>query len=72
MVAFYEKLAQGDWAHNKIDNNAQAHLSAIAIGNSVMVPVTEGEPALGTWQSILFVELDGPRERQVYLKELGK
>lgn len=35
------------------------------LGGSVTVPVEDGELALGTWQSILFVECDGPRSRNV-------
>lgn len=35
------------------------------LGESVTVPVENGELALGTWQSILFVECDGPRLRNV-------
>ncbi|PSQ63758.1 MAG: hypothetical protein BRD21_01580, partial [Halobacteriales archaeon SW_8_66_22] len=32
---------------------------------SVTVPVDDGSLQLGTWQSILFIECDGPRTRQV-------
>ncbi len=35
------------------------------LGESVTVPVEDGELALGTWQSVLFVECDGPRRRDV-------
>lgn len=30
-----------------------------------MIPVQKGKLALGTWQAVLFVELDGPRDRKV-------
>lgn len=49
--------------HNAIDNNADAHLRAMLLGESVSIPVVDGNLALGTWQSILFVECDGPRTR---------
>ncbi len=49
------------WKHDRIDNNANAHLAASVIGNSVTLPVQAGKIVLGTWQRILFVELDGPR-----------
>jgi secondary thiamine-phosphate synthase enzyme len=51
------------WNHDRIDDNADAHLRASLVGPSVTIPVEEGELALGTWQSILFVECDGPRSR---------
>ncbi|HID43464.1 MAG TPA: YjbQ family protein [Archaeoglobaceae archaeon] len=59
------------YSHDRIDNNADSHLRAILIGNSVAVPVTDGNPELGTWQSILFIELDGPRSRRVGVKVVG-
>lgn len=59
------------YRHDRIDNNADAHLRAVFIGNSVTVPITNGNPDLGTWQSILFIELDGPRNRRVDVKVTG-
>jgi secondary thiamine-phosphate synthase enzyme len=52
------------------DDNAHAHVQASLIGNSVVVPVENGAPALGTWQRILFLELDGPRRRRIDVKVL--
>lgn len=65
--AFAEDLAPSDggYRHDRIDDNADAHLRATVLGESVSVPVEEGELATGTWQSILFVECDGPRTRKV-------
>lgn len=70
MERFFGSLAKGEWQHNTIDNNAEAHLVSSTLNSSISIPVESGELALGTWQSILFVELDGPRQRSVYLKEL--
>lgn len=53
------------YAHDDIDDNAAAHLRSILLGSSATVPVRDGDLALGTWQSILFVESDGPRRRSV-------
>lgn len=41
--------------------NAHSHLMAITLGNSEMVPIVDGNLALGTYQSVMLVELDGPR-----------
>ena len=57
--------ATEQFEHDAIDDNAAAHLRSILLGESVPVPVTDGKLALGTWQSILFVESDGPRTRTV-------
>jgi secondary thiamine-phosphate synthase enzyme len=56
------------YAHDRIDNNAHAHLRASLLLNpDVVVPIDQAELYLGTWQRILFVELDGPRHRRVYV-----
>ena len=59
------------YLHDRIDNNADSHIRAIFIGNSVVVPIVEGKLDLGTWQRILFIELDGPRVRKVGVKVIG-
>ena len=53
------------WAHDEIDDNADAHLRAALIGPSITIPVEDGRLQFGTWQSVLLVECDGPRERTV-------
>lgn len=54
-----------DYAHNRIDDNADAHLRAIILGPALVIPVEEGRLALGRWQRVFFVELHGPRDREV-------
>jgi secondary thiamine-phosphate synthase enzyme len=56
---------QDDYAHDVIDDNADSHLRATLLGESVSVPVRDGDLALGRWQSIQLVECDGPRSRTV-------
>ena len=53
------------WLHDRIDDNAHAHIKATLLGPSELVPVKDGDLLLGTWQRILLVELDGPRSRKV-------
>ncbi len=60
-----------NYVHNQIDNNADAHLRAIIIGMSEAVPIEDGHLVLGTWQSLFFVELDGPRNRSFDVKIIG-
>ncbi|GGN88370.1 MULTISPECIES: secondary thiamine-phosphate synthase enzyme YjbQ [Haloarcula] len=62
-----ERLVPADeqYSHDRLDGNADAHLRAMLLGSSVSVPVRDGDLALGTWQSVLFVECDGPRTRTV-------
>jgi secondary thiamine-phosphate synthase enzyme len=59
------------YGHDKLDGNAHAHLRAILLGNSAVIPVEKGALMLGTWQRILFLEMDGPRRRRIYAKALS-
>jgi len=48
--------------------NAHAHLMHLLLSTSETIPVIDGRLALGTWQRVFMVELDGPRERQVVIR----
>ncbi|HXW84718.1 MAG TPA: secondary thiamine-phosphate synthase enzyme YjbQ, partial [Candidatus Binataceae bacterium] len=48
--------------------NAHSHLMHLLLSTSEYIPVVDGRLALGTWQSVFLVELDGPRNRQVMLR----
>jgi secondary thiamine-phosphate synthase enzyme len=41
------------------------HILSALIGTSVSVPVDQSQLVLGTWQRVVLVELDGPRDREV-------
>lgn len=51
--------------------NAHSHLIAMMLGNSETVTVHKGALVLGRYQSILFLEMDGPRERRLAVQVLG-
>ncbi|MBI4518967.1 MAG: YjbQ family protein [Deltaproteobacteria bacterium] len=63
--ALAKLVPQGIWRHDRVDNNAAAHIKAAILGPGETVPVRDGELLLGRWQAIMVVELDGPRERRV-------
>jgi secondary thiamine-phosphate synthase enzyme len=72
----------GDYKHDHIDMrrnaardepyNAPSHLKSMFLGTTESIPVSEASMTLGTWQSILFVELDGPRKREFVVQITGK
>jgi secondary thiamine-phosphate synthase enzyme len=64
-TALSELVSDEGWDHDALDGNADAHVRAMLVGPSVTVPVAGGQPDLGTWQSVLLVECDGPRTRTV-------
>lgn len=49
------------------EGNSDAHLLSMLIGSSVSVPFRKGKMLLGRWQGIYFIELDGPRERELQI-----
>jgi secondary thiamine-phosphate synthase enzyme len=51
--------------------NAHSHLMAMTLGTSEVIPIIDGKLSLGTWQSILFLELDGPRKRTLSVQFSG-
>ena len=54
-----------NYKHDFIDNNAASHIRAFILGSSETIPIVDGRLDLGTWQSIFFVELDGPRSNRI-------
>ncbi len=69
-----EKLVPtGDnYQHDRIDNNADSHLRSFLVGNNETVPFENGSMSLGTWQSVFFLEMDGPRNRKITITIMGK
>ena len=45
-------VKKGVWMHDRIDDNADAHIKASLIGNSISVPVKSRKLQLGSWQNI--------------------
>lgn len=65
-------VPDGNYKHNRIDNNADSHIKAFLIGSGETIPLEGGSLGLGTWQSIFFLELDGPRQRMVDVTVIGE
>jgi secondary thiamine-phosphate synthase enzyme len=69
---------KGDYHHNakyswtESEQNAHAHILNCLIKPDVTVPLEDGKMQLGTWQSILFIEMDGSRTRQVHIQIIGE
>ena len=62
-----KNVPYGIWLHDAIDNNADAHIKSSLLGCFQVIPIKNNHLLLGTWQGIMLVELDGPRERKVYI-----
>ena len=81
--AFFTKLvpAGDNYLHNDIHlrdcppdepENAHSHIAALLFGSSEAIPVANGELAIGQYQSVMLIELDGPRPRTVNVQICGE
>jgi secondary thiamine-phosphate synthase enzyme len=64
-----------EYAHNQRwgDGNGHSHIRASVIGPSLTVPFSEGKLMLGTWQQIVFLDLDNrPRYRRIVVQIMGE
>jgi len=60
------------WLHDRIDDNAEAHLASSFIGPTRIFPIREGRIIRGPWQNIFLLEMDGPRTRRVTVEVMGE
>lgn len=54
------------------EGNADAHIKASIIGNSLNLIISGGKVILGSWQGIFFCEFDGPRTRKIFIQVIKK
>lgn len=55
------------------DDNGRSHVKASLVGPSLSVPFVDGLLTLGTWQQVVFVELDiRPRARKIVVQIVGE
>jgi secondary thiamine-phosphate synthase enzyme len=60
-----------DWQHIEAgEANAPSHVRVSLTSQQLVVPVTDRQLVLGTWQGIFFCEFDGPRTRKLYVTAL--
>jgi thiamine phosphate synthase YjbQ (UPF0047 family) len=45
---------------------------AMMLSTHETIPIVDEKLALGTWQSVLFFELDGPRKRTIFVQISGE
>jgi len=71
-----EKLApekpHAQYAHNRGEDNADAHLKRTIMGREVVVAVTGGKLDFGPWEQIFYGEFDGMRRKRVLVKIVGE
>jgi secondary thiamine-phosphate synthase enzyme len=75
LEAALEKVVDDRWDWKHVEDpdgpNAPSHIRASLMSPQILVPLSNGELALGTYQGIFFCEFDGPRDRKVYVTALS-
>ena len=64
-----------DYGHEKMwhDGNGHSHVKASLVGPSLTIPFVEKKLCLGTWQQIVFLELDNKgRDRELMVQIIGE
>ena len=69
LAALAAVLPAVSWRHG--EGNSDAHFLSTLVGHSVTVPISESELALGRWQAIYLLDLDGPRHRELWITCIG-
>ena len=85
MEVFLQKLAPKEnyYRHNDFKTrtvnmtddecpNGHAHCQHLLMSTSETIPIIDGALQFGKWQSVFFIELDGPRSREVILQVIGQ
>ena len=62
-----EMIPRIEFRHAHDPSHAWSHMASSILGPSITIPVSDGKLVLGTWQSVMLVELDGPRKREVHV-----
>lgn len=65
--AFEAMMPKLHYRHPHNPEHVPDHILSSLIGTALTLPVESGSLVLGTWQRVILVELDGPRERELVL-----
>jgi len=65
--------AKPDYEHHMTgEDNADAHLKRVIMGQQVTMPITQGSLDLGTWEQIYYADFDGQRKKRIIIKIVGE
>lgn len=68
--AVWQMIPKLKYRHPHNTAHVPAHLASSIIGPSVTIPIKDGQLVLGSWQRVILVELDGPRERNIFISTI--
>lgn len=68
--AFEKIIPKLNFQHPHNPSHTPDHILSTLIGTSLTLPIENGQLVLGTWQRVVLIEFDGPRQRQLVLNLL--
>jgi secondary thiamine-phosphate synthase enzyme len=74
IMRWLEELAPAkpEYAHHRTgEDNADAHLKRMLLGQQVLLPITRGSLDLGPWERVHYGEFDGQRPKRLVIKVMG-
>ena len=71
METLVEMIPRINFRHGHDPSHAPDHMISSIMGASLTIPLRKGRLHLGTWQRVLLVESNGPREREIVVTTLA-
>ena len=68
LTAFEKIYPKANYIHPHNPSHFPDHFLSSIVGTSLLLPYENNELILGTWQRVILIEFDGPRERKIYFK----
>ena len=68
--AFEEIIPKLQFNHPHDPQHMPDHILSSLIGTSLTIPVENGNLVLGTWQKVILIEFNGPKEREIIISSL--
>ena len=70
--AFEKMIPKLKYRHAHDPDHVPDHILSSLIGASVAIPVEDRRLVLGTWQRVVLIEFNGPREREIIMQLLSE
>lgn len=71
LEAFEKLLPKINYRHPHDPGHMPDHILSSLIGASLVLPARSGKLVLGTWQRVVLIEFDGPREREIVISVIS-
>jgi len=70
LKAIEKMFPKGNYQHPHDPSHVGDHIMSSITGPSVLLPFKNKQLQLGTWQRVVLIELNGPRQRSLIIKTL--